>query len=273
MSDAVRADAYSPSTALPDGDLQPYIQAYIDRSAAAYAACGPVHTVRYGPLASNTLDLVVPDAGAPAPLLVFIHGGYWQELSKTESFLPAPDCLARGIGFAAVDYTLAPHARIDAIVAECVTAVSALHDEAHLLGIDTNCIVLAGSSAGAQLAAMASLMLPARRRPRGVVLLSGIYDLEPLVGTYINDPLGMDVATARRHSPAHADLTDFPPALIAWGAIETDEFKRQSRHFAGLLAVAETVEVPRRNHFDILFDLADDSRLGQKVVAMAKGSD
>ncbi len=270
MDDAARADAYSPSKALPDGDLTPFLQAYIDRSAAAHQACGPVQAVRYGPLASNTIDLVVPDDEGPAPLLVYIHGGYWQELSKRESFLPAPDCLARGIGFAAVDYTLAPAATIDAIGAECLAAVSTLFDEARSLGIDPDRIVLSGSSAGAHLVAMTCLALPADKRPRGVVLLSGIYELEPLIGTYVNDALGMDVTTARRNSPALADLSGFPPALIAWGAVETDEFKRQSRTFATLLPAAETLEVLLRNHFDILFDLADDSALGGRTVALAK---
>ncbi len=268
MSDVERAEAYSPSKALEDGDLSPFIQAYIDKSAFAYETSGPVKTVTYGPLASNTLDIVVPNGDAPAPLLVFIHGGYWQELSKTESFLPAPDCLARGVGFAAVDYTLAPEATIDAIVQECSTAVSKLFDEAASLGINPSRIVLAGSSAGAHLVAMTCLALPADKRPRGVVLMSGIYELEPLIGTYINDAVGMDAATARRNSPALAELTGFPPALVTWGAIETDEFKRQSRHFASLLPIAETFEVPGRNHFDILFDLADDSSLGRKTAAL-----
>jgi arylformamidase len=54
-----------------------------------------------------------------------------------------------------------------------------------------------------------------------------------------------------------------PPAVVAWGEIETSEFKRQSRAFAARLAVdgtaCTTLEVSGRNHFDVVLDLADPS--------------
>lgn len=268
MDDKTRAKAYSPSSAL-DGSIDPFIAAYVDGSKAAYAACGEVQTLRYGSKPGNTVDLVLPDAAGPVPLHVFIHGGYWQELSKRESFFPAPDTLARGMGYAAVDYTLAPEASIAEIAEECCAALTLLVENAAGIGLDPARIVLSGSSAGAHLAAMCCIRLPARLRPRGVVLMSGVYELEPLVGTYVNDALGLDAAAAQAVSPALLDLAGFPPALIAWGRQETAEFKRQSRQFAGLLAAAgtpvETLEMEARNHFDIVADIANETRLGQKM--------
>jgi arylformamidase len=211
-----REAAYSPSKALPDGNLQPFIQDYIDKSALAYAQLSGVQTLSYGSLASNTVDLVLPETGGPAPLLVFIHGGYWQELSKRESFFGAVDTLNHGIGFAAIDYTLAPKASIDDIVAECLAAVSMLIARADGLGIDADRIVLAGSSAGAHLSAMCASALG--RQLKGLVLLSGIYELEPLIGTYINEALGMGQDSATRNSPALQDLKRFPSTLVDFPA-------------------------------------------------------
>ncbi|MBU2982005.1 alpha/beta hydrolase [Lentibacter algarum] len=275
MDDQTRADAYSPSKALPDGDLTPFIQRYIDESAKAYSAHPEFQTLRYGPKPANTLDIVMPTASGPVPLHVFIHGGYWQQLSKQDSFFAATQTLAQGYGYAAIDYTLTPDARISKIVAECVRAITLLMDNAANLGVDPKRIVLSGSSAGAQLAAMCCLELPADKQPCGVVLLSGVYELEPLLGTYVNDAVGMDLAEAKRNSPALHDLGDFPKTVVAWGVQETQEFKRQSRYFASLLQSAkrpvETLEVDARNHFDIVFDLANDSKLGRHTSALMKG--
>ena len=271
MDDERRAIAYSPSSAL-DGPIDPYIDAYVKKSKAAYAACPDVITIPYDDRAENTIDLVAPKSDTPVPLHVFIHGGYWQQLSKRDSFFPAPDTLARGMAYAAIDYTLAPHASIDDIADECCTALSRLIFDTERLNIDPARIVLSGSSAGAHLAAMCCLKLPAHLRPAAVVLLSGIYELEPLLGTYVNDAVGMDLASAQRNSPALLNLSKFPKTLIAWGGKETEEFKRQSRQFERLLTAAgrpvETLEMGARNHFDIVEDIANDSALGRKLAAL-----
>lgn len=278
MSDRERALAYSPSSVL-NGDLTPVIQSYVDKSTAAYRQLSPVKTLSYGSSDANTVDVVVPDrtdSGVPAPLLVFIHGGYWCELSKTDSFFAAPDSLDRGWAFAAVDYTLAPAAGLDEIVVECGRAIECLHQNASKLGFDRNRLIVSGSSAGAHLAAMVCLHLRGDLRPAAAVLVSGIFELEPLIGTYINDPLGLDPASARRNSPAHQRLADFPPALIAWGAFETDEFKRQSLAFAQKLQSAGTdvdaLQIEDRNHFDIIEDIANTSPLGLQTAELVRAT-
>ena len=272
MDAATRAKAYSPSSVLAQGDLTPFIQRYIERSAQVYDA-NDVQTLVYGGQPANTIDIILP-AVRDAPLHAFVHGGYWQELSKCESMFPATDTLAHNMGFAAIDYTLAPNASLDEIIKECCAAISCLFENAALLGFDRDRIVLSGSSAGAHLAAMACLRLPQSYRPKGVILMSGIYELEPLIGTYINAPLGLNVETAKRNSPVLADLSNFPPSVIAWGAIETDEFKRQSRMFHDRLrragARSEMLEVDGRNHFDIVEEIASDSTLGRALATLAE---
>ena len=196
-----REREYSPSSCI-GGDYQPYIRAYADLSQAARRSHVPV-TVRYGTKARQSLDLFVPTGVARPPVLVFFHGGYWQELSKEDSAFAAPQCLAHGIAYAAVGYTLAPAAMLADIVAECRAAVGWLGRFGDTMGIDAGRLIVAGSSAGAHLAAMTALPTSLGRPVKGAVLVSGIYDLEPLIGTSIDATLCLDLATAVRNSPLH----------------------------------------------------------------------
>ena len=253
-----REREYSPSS-LIGGDYAPFLERYRAGSANALQTLAVQRDLRYADGPRTLIDYFPAPASAPRPgLLVYFHGGYWQELSKAESAFLAPAWHAAGFAHAVVGYTLAPAARLPDIVGECRAAVRWLHASADTLGFDAGRIVVAGSSAGAYLAA-ACADAPAAPL-RGIVPVSGIYDLAPLIGTSINDALGLDDATALA-----MDLLTAPrrycPAVIAWGEIETSEFKRQSRAFAARLASVAipctTLEVPGRNHFDVVLDLAD----------------
>ena len=274
-----REREYSPSSCI-GGNYQPYIRAYADLSAAARRSHVPV-TVRYGTTEQQTLDLFVPAGVARPPVLVFFHGGYWQELSKEDSAFAAPQCLAHGIAYAAVGYTLAPAATLSGIVAECRAAVGWLRRLGDTMGIDPDRLVVAGSSAGAHLAAMTALPTlfggPGSSPVKGAVLVSGIYELEPLIGTSIDVALALDPAAAARNSPRHLPLTGFPPSLVCWGENETDQFKRQSRSFAQALQEAGTdcveFECAARNHFDVILDLADPATLlGRRVLTLIQST-
>lgn len=266
MSLDEREREYSPSSCI-GGEYVPFIEDYRRLSVAAHAAHPPA-SYRYGSKSTQTLDVFLPEVASGKPaLLVFIHGGYWQELSKDDSAFAAPYCLANGIALAAINYTLAPNATLDEIVSECVEAIDWLTTFASVVGIDPNRIFVSGSSAGAHLAAMVALK---RRSIRGAVLVSGIYDLGPLAGTSIDRPLKLPSRTIRENSPLLTEIESFPPSLIAWGEIETSQAKKQSQAFAAHLVAAGTrcqsLEVSKRNHFDVILDLADPgTALGAKV--------
>jgi arylformamidase len=291
LSPPERERAYSPSSCI-GGNYQPFITAYQTRSGEARENCTALGATwarrRYGEKSAQQLELCLPQtqAGkdkAKPGLLVFIHGGYWQELSSNDSLFPATACIARGQAFAAIDYSLAPAASVTEIVAECRKALVWLFSHAQELGLDAARIVVAGSSAGAHLAAMVALsgVLPDSQgggfAVRAAVLVSGIFELEPLVGTSINCALALNPASAQQSSPALCPLVGFPETLVCWGAVETDEFKRQSRDFAASLRAAgahcETIEVPQRNHFDVILDIADAStRLGAATFSLFNAS-
>ena len=282
MTDAERQVAYSPSSCT-GGTFAPFIAEYETRSENArqrFERSGPpLREIRYGTGPSQTVDLVCPEgADGATPLVVFIHGGYWQLLSKSESLFAAPDCIDNGLAFAAVDYTLAPAATLDEIVTECRQALSALLAACPDAGIDSERIVVCGSSAGGHLSAMVGLGTDDGWRPAAVGLLSGVFELEPLIGTDINTKVGIDLPVAKRNSPMLAELAGFPSALIAWGDIETEEFKLQSRAFGHLLSGQGTpvslLEVADRNHFDVVLDLCTPrTPLGDAMLHLVASTD
>ena len=266
---------YSPSSTI-GGDYLPYINEYIRESNLVKESYGVIPCA-YGPLKTNTLDLILPrnlTDGAPVPLIVFVHGGYWQELSKKESLFLGKQILEEGYAFAAIDYSLCPSVKIEQIVDECRMALSWLKSAGSSYGFDSEKIILTGSSAGAHLSAMCSLTdnheaTSASYIPAATVLVSGIYELEPLLHTSINNALKMSKDSAIVLSPLFKNLKFFPQTLITWGENETDEFKHQSQAFAQNLMgdgiLVETCEVSGKNHFDIILDLANkNGTLGKK---------
>ncbi len=261
---AQRERDYSPSSAI-GGNYQPFIQAYGDRSKVAYEQVPCVKNLRYGQAERALIDYFpAPTSsrhGKPG-LLVFIHGGYWQELSKNESGFLAPAWHAAGFAHAVVGCTLAPQASLFEIVAQCRAAVAFLRDQAERLGHDASRIVVAGSSAGGFLAAACasdgSLAL------RGFVPISGVFDLRPLVGTSINGALGLTMQDAAQLSRMTAGASRVP-GVIAWGQIETEAFKQQSHCLASHLRSkgqpCTALEMPGRNHFDVVHELGDTQSL------------
>jgi arylformamidase len=242
---------YSPSSRV-GGSAEPFLAAYSARSAAVLADLGD----RVERRAGGTLLARGAPANDPAPLLVFVHGGYWQALSAAASMYPAAGAVGAGWSYAAVEYTIAPAGNLRAMVAECVAALADLG----------TCgpwreVVLAGHSAGAHLAAMVAVNATPPLVVDRLVLVSGIYDLRPLVHTTVNEPLGLDDATAASLSPALLPLASPPSTMVAWGDQDTDAFRRQGLEFADRLDAAGLAvtgtEVAGRHHFDIVDDLVD----------------
>ena len=161
---------YSPSS-VAHHSVPWYIEQYEVKSSAARNALGDnLQKVSYGTHEDEYLLLAKHSPNAP--LLVFIHGGYWKALSADECCMWAGDALAQGISFASINYTLAPRATLSRIVQQCRTAVQWLQQHSALAPCST---VVSGSSAGAHLAAMCSTADPNNNFITGAVLLSGVY--------------------------------------------------------------------------------------------------
>lgn len=190
----------------------------------------------FGTSPAETLD--VYHAAVPnAPLLVFIHGGYWRSLDKQDFSFLAPAFVNAGVAVAMPNYGLAPATSIAEMVRQMLRAMAWLYRHAPQLGIDRRHIVVAGHSAGAHLAAMmlaADWPLMAGDLPGnllcGTVCISGLYDLQPLVrAPFLQQDLRLDEASAQLVSPIAYRPGRSIPLITAVGGFESAEFLRQNR--------------------------------------------
>ncbi|MBO9411786.1 MULTISPECIES: alpha/beta hydrolase [unclassified Ruegeria] len=250
---------YSPRSMI-GGDLTPYLNSYAALSAQYRAQMDVIGNVSYGDGTAQVLDFF-PAKGAGAPLHVFIHGGYWQALSQRESAMMAPALVEAEYSFASLNYTLAPDARIGDMIEECRNALLWLAANAHDLGFDPSRVTLSGHSAGAQLASMvmatsADALARAGLRVRDVILISGVYDLEPISLTPVNEPLQLTPVEVHDLSPIRHLPAPGPRYRVTVGERDTPEFIRQSRDYAELLRKAgHSVSFDLQNgvqHFDII---------------------
>jgi len=240
---------------------------YARRSALAYADLDVHRDLRYGPGERETLDLFVP-RGPARGTFVFLHGGYWRALDKSDFAFVAGPFVEAGIAVANVNYDLCPAVGIAAIVEECVRAVSWVSREGARVGADASRVVVGGHSAGGHVAAM---MFCTDWAARGFaappfhagVSVSGVHDLTPLPLFSFNVDLRLDEEAARRLSPVLRPVAMVAPLLVAAGGAETGEFVRQARLLweawpmhrpAG---AAAPLIVPGRHHFSIVADYAD----------------
>ena len=245
---------YSPSS-VSKHPAAHYIEEYARRSEIVLDSLGmSARRESYGP--GDDEYVVIARHSVAAPLLVFIHGGYWQALSADECSMWASDALEMGFSFASVNYTLAPTATLDRIVAQCRMAMDWLTEGS---GLSASRIVVAGSSAGGHLAAMVSTARPTPHRCDGAVLLSGVFDLRPLVNTNVNNAVMLTTPDAVRLSPAHLRVNPVARVHTIVGDEETTAFKRQSAEYSAKLTGAgvdaRNNVVAGRDHFDLIYDL------------------
>jgi len=225
-----------------------------DRRSVSLRARYPDHLdLRYGPRERNRIDVLKVADGAP--MVLFIHGGYWQMRAKENFTVVAEGLLAQRINVALIGYTLAPDATLDAIVAEIHTGIDHLAVQLPALGGDSNGLVVAGWSAGGHLTAMA-LSHP---KVRAGMAISGIYDLEPIRHSYLNDKLRLDEAMSRRNSPMALNSGPLKPLALVAGSAELPLLRQQTAEFAahrarhGLSVTYE--EIPGADHFSIMDQL------------------
>jgi acetyl esterase/lipase len=276
--------AYSPSRALPEGVFPAHMDLYRDRSLEVYRTQPHERDLRYDEASGQGLDIVpAPGPGLKAAF-VFIHGGYWRMLSKNESVYMAPALNARGITLVAPDYSLAPATSLEEIVRQMRAAIVWLHRHGAEHGIDPERLFVGGHSAGGHLtgALVAGGWRQAFGLPenviKGAMPVSGLFDLEPITRSFVNEWMELDAARAAALSPVH----HLPPTpckmVVAWGGDETRGFHDQARLWLDAWRLrrypATELLVPGRHHFDIVLDWCDpDSAMTRALTAMIFGDE
>jgi arylformamidase len=220
----------------------------------------------YGDGAAEKLDVFMPPRPG-APVLVFVHGGYWRALDKCDFSFVAPAFTQAGAMVVVPNYALCPAVSVEHISLQLVRALQWVWHNAASYGGDPQRIVVAGHSAGGHLAAMllscrwkqVAEELPAQL-VGGALSVSGLFDMEPLRHTpFLQTDLQLTPASVRRLSPAF-----FPrpkgKLYATVGGAESSEFLRQNqliRDVWGPTAVPVCETLPGRNHFTVLESLVD----------------
>jgi arylformamidase len=237
----------------------PMVMAGWVRDAAAWRDSRPPRTIAYGAGARQIIDFFEGDSSGP--IVVFIHGGYWQALDGSSFSHLARGLNAHGISVAIPSYDLCPDVTVEEIIREMQMASR----ELARLGPR---LVVSGHSAGGHLAAC---MLATDWKafdpslPYDLVTaafaISGLFDLTPLVGTSINKALGLNEATARKASPLFWQVPARGSLDAMVGEAESAEYFRQSRTIVeqwGKSGIATRFgTVPAANHFTAIAPLSD----------------
>lgn len=228
---------YNARASIPD---HPYIfTRWQKESALVRRTHAGLLDLSYGVADKERLDFY-PAYKHDAPLLVFIHGGWWRSLDKSDFTFIVPAYRRAGFNVALTNYTLAPEASIEEITMQQVRALAWLYRNAEKLEFDPQRIVVAGHSAGAHLAAMmlaAHWPVYSNELPhdlvKGGVLMSGLYDLDPVrYADFVNVDLKLDEHNAQKLSPAWMPPSHPAPFITSVGDEESEEFKRQTELIA-----------------------------------------
>ncbi|XP_062515997.1 kynurenine formamidase-like [Corticium candelabrum] len=269
---------YSPSQwnkrTTPDEVIRLHMKVALEGTQSARQNCKCEMNTRYGDN-QRTYDVYYPETVDDAtPVFIYIHGGYWQMLSKdyggfmAETFTRA-GCIVVGMG-----YPIAPGPLMSDIVDAIKVGIAAVR-----LQFSKQRIYICGHSAGAHLAAMVlstSVSSGCRSKLAGAFLVSGVYDLVPLVNISVNDPLHMTDDEARQCSPQYhvATFQTDCNVLVVVAENESPAFKQQSQTYTQSLqssgvSCRELLEIEEVDHFNVAERLSDPHfELTQTILSM-----
>lgn len=266
-----RADldrAYDVERSVPNFRL--YADQYVEGSAQARRHLGGKLGVRYGPTVEEYAD-VFPAERRGAPILIFIHGGYWRMLSAREFSFAALGPVAAGVTTLVANYALCPAVSITEIVRQMRALVAWTYRNAEIFGGDRDNIHVCGHSAGGHLAAMLGLTdwaagygLPANV-VKSIFPISGLFDLEPLRHSWLQGDLQLSEREVTAQSPHAIVRRVSVPMLLSYGSDEPAAFSRQSDDFLAAWKragnQASFMPLIGRNHFTAISDFTDPQSL------------
>lgn len=241
--------------------------------------------VAYGNGPRERMDIIFPaNQKKSAPVHIFIHGGYWRAGNKTDSWLMAAPALQAGAVAVIVGYDLMPGARLGSILRQIRTAATHVHKLCSELGADCRKLTVSGHSAGAHLASYLAAYgsqedkeaVAALPQIRGMLLISGVYDLTEIPNSFLKEETRMTAAEAAAWSPLTSHQLAGPERIVMVSEHDSPPFHQQGQKFATLLqeSVGNTryrVE-PGLNHLSIVLELSDPNSPGGQCLVELIGS-
>ncbi|XAH26067.1 alpha/beta hydrolase [Xylophilus sp. GW821-FHT01B05] len=247
------------NTRLGLADPAALLAGWQERARKARASLQGHLDLAYGPGPRERLDLFPGKPGSA--LLVFIHGGFWRARDKEEFTWVAEPYVQRGVSVALLEYALAPQVTLSTIVEQTQAAIAWLHRHAASYGVRADPMVIAGHSAGGQLAALVACQpqhgVPP---PRAVVPLCALSDLQTVQwAPSHNQDLQLTDDEVLHLSPARLQPVAGVQVVTAVGSAESREFLRQNALFAQHWGSARVrdIALPGANHFSACEALAD----------------
>jgi arylformamidase len=236
----------------------------------------PPESVRYGAAEEQVIDIFAPPDASGVPVFLFIHGGAWRLSMRAAFYSPAPAIVAAGCILAIAGFQCLPSVTLPQMAGQVRQAILHLARNAASFGGDPGNLQLVGHSSGAHLAAVALAgdLGPAAPGLRGATLISGLYDLEPVMLSSRRAHITLAPDEVAALSPIlRADA--FRIAVSLWcGSLDSPEFRRQSQAFADALGAAGRLRrsevIEDLNHFEMLELLGDpDGPILASLVAAA----
>lgn len=239
--------------------------------------------VRYADAPDHTLNIFPAEGAAgPAPVQLFIHGGFWRSLDADLFSFLAKGFVPHGAMLVVIDYPLMPATRMEGVVDACRKALAWTYRHCARYGGDPERLFISGNSAGghlvAELADRPSLVeagLP-EDAIKGVTAISGIYDLEPVTRSFQDDSLHLTQEELAAFSPLNRAYDLAAPMIVTLGGDETEEFHRQSelfvRHCHQDRFPVSLLKVPSTNHVTVLSEaLAEPENVLNQAVRRQMG--
>ena len=249
-------------------DISLYANFYAKKSEEVRAKLEHHLDVPFGPTLAEHLDLYpAPGTEQTAPILVYLHGGYWRSRTSEEFGFVARGPASRGVATVVVNYALCPEVTIDEIVRQVRAALVWTYKNATSFGGNPQRIHVAGHSAGGHLTAMLLMTdwegkyrLPGNLI-KGACAISGLFDLAPFPYTFLQPKLQLTWDQVLRNSPILHLPNKAPPLLVAYGEDEPAELRRQSGDFFAAWKTkglsASLLPLPGKNHYDVIDGFLD----------------
>jgi arylformamidase len=263
MSDeAFYSREYNARAAIPEHSQ--IFARWAERSARTRASMVCYLDREYGLSPAEALD-IFPARKGDGSALMFLHGGYWRALDKSDFSFLAPACVDAGVSLVVVNYGLCPNVTLEEIVRQTLRASAWMWLHGEDYGMDQDRLYVCGHSAGGHLTAMMMAALWPVYDPRlpkdlfkGGLAVSGLYDLRPMMQVdFLRADLRLDESSALKLSPAYLPPATRAPLYTCVGGLESSEFKRQNQllRTRWRAVVGDDVAMPGFNHLTVIEEL------------------
>ena len=235
--------------------------------------------VSYGHSPLQKVDIFGKKNLKKANVHIFIHGGYWRALDKSDHSQLAKPFVKEGILYFSVNHDLCPNVSLSKIVQQITNSIIWIYNNCEKYGGNPDKISISGHSAGAHLCAMmlsidwSKFNVPTKII-KGVVLISGIYEPEIVLNLSVNEEIKLSKQEALRNTPTHP-INNIQNILICVGGEEPKGWIEQTKLYAKkIVNKGNNLDfsiLKKENHFSLMISFSNSNNTYvKKIIHMAK---